>query len=141
MTPHQVALVREGFERIAPNAEDVGMAFYAKLFELDPKLRAMFPRDLRSQVGHLMGALAMVVRSLHDLGPVLGRVQALGRRHAAYDVKPEQFATVGAAFLATLAAGLGDAFTDEARDAWSTAYSTLADAMIAAMDEPAPLAA
>jgi hemoglobin-like flavoprotein len=83
----------------------------------------------------------MVVRSLDDLAPVLERVQSLGRRHVGYGVQPWHFATVGAAFLATLEAGLGDAFTPEARDAWTHAYETLAGAMVAAMAEIMPEAA
>lgn len=141
MTPRQVALVREGFDLIAPNAEAVGLAFYTKLFELDPSLRGMFAQDLRPQAGHLMTALTMVVRALHDLTPVLPRIQMLGRKHIGYGVRSEHFDTVGAAFLATLQAGLGDAFTDEARAAWVEAYRALASAMIAEMDTPPAAAA
>ena len=113
MTPTEIALVRDGFERIAPDATNVGMAFYDNLFALDPSLRPMFAGDLRPQVGHLMEALTMVIRSLHDLGPILSRIQMLGRRHAGYGVQPKHFATVGAAFLATLQAGL-DAVREQA---------------------------
>lgn len=141
MTPAEIALVREGFERIAPDAMNVGLAFYQKLFELDPALRPLFAGDLRPQAGHLMAALTMVVRSLHDLGPILARIQLLGRRHVSYGVKAKDFTTVGAALLATLEAGLGEAFTDEARAAWTAAYMTLAHAMIATMEESMPAAA
>ena len=136
MTPTEISLVREGFDRIAPDATNVGMAFYDNLFALDPSLRPMFAGELRPQVGHLMEALTMVIRSLDDLGPILSRIQLLGRRHAGYGVQPKHFTTVGAALLATLQAGLGESFTAEARSAWTSAYTTLAQAMIAAMNEP-----
>lgn len=138
MTPTEIALVRDGFARIAPDAMNVGMAFYDNLFALDPSLRPMFAADLRPQVGHLMEALTLVVRSLHDLGPILTRIRLLGRRHAGYGVEARHFATVGAAFLKTLQTGLDESFTDEARAAWTSAYTTLAEAMIAAMREPEP---
>ena len=141
MTPTEIALVRQGFDRIAPLAQDVGVTFYQTLFALDPSLRPLFRGDIRAQAGHLMGALAMVVQSLDDLGPVLDKVQALGRRHGGYGVQPRHFDIVGQAFLATLAAGLGTAFTPDARAAWTTAYQTLAGAMIAAMAGEAPMAA
>ena len=141
MTPRQITLVREGFERIAPMAEDVGVAIYQKLFELDPSLRRLFADDLRPQIRHFMAAVTMVVRSLDDLSPVLSRVQGLGRAHASYGIKPDDFATAEAALLATLEAGLGEAFTEEARQAWTTAYTILADEMIAAMREATPAAA
>jgi len=141
MTPNEIALVRQGFDHIAPTGEAVGLAFYDRLFALDPSLRALFRGDIRTQVGHLMAALGMVVRSLDNLAPVLERIQALGRRHGGYGVQPQHFATVGAAFLATLDAGLGDAFTADARAAWTRAYETLAGAMIAAMAGPVTEAA
>ena len=51
-------------------------------------------------------------------------MQALGRRHAGYGVRPEHYDTVGAALLWTLEQGLGDAFTDDVRAAWAEAYGT-----------------
>ncbi len=141
MTPDQIALVRQGFEQIAPSAERVGLAFYERLFTEDPSLRPLFRANLRTQVGHLMTALAMVVRSLDNLAPILGQIQALGRRHAGYGVEARHFATVGGALLATLEAELGAAFGAEMRAAWTEAYGTLAGAMTAAMHEAMPGAA
>jgi len=135
MTPSEIALVRQGFERIAPDAENVGLALYQKLFELDPSLRRLFGNDMRRHGRNIMAALAMVVGSLDDLGPVLAQVQSLGRRHASYGVQPRDFATGGVALIATLEAGLGEEFTAAAREAWSRAYTTLTDVMIAAMNE------
>ena len=135
MTPKEIALVRQGFDQIAPMAQAAGELFYQKLFALDPSLRPLFCGEVAAQAGHLMAALAMVVRSLDDLGPVVGQIQALGRRHAAYGVQARMFDTVGQAFLATLEAGLGDSFTPDARAAWTAAYTLLAGAMIAAMAE------
>ena len=141
MTPTDIALVRAGFSRLAPDAERIGLAFYERMFALDISLRTLFPEDMRPQAGHLMAALAMVVDSLDNLAPVLAKVKALGRRHASYGVEPGDLATGGVALLDTLAAELGAAFTAEARAAWSAAYGTLADAMVAAMCEATPMAA
>ena len=135
MTPDEIALIRQGFARIAPQAEHVGLAFYDRLFTRDPSLRTLFHSDMRTQAGQLMAALGLVVRSLDDLEPVLERIQALGRRHIGYGVRPEHFAIVGAALLDTLAAGLADTFTPDARAAWTHAYGVVAGAMIAAMAE------
>jgi hemoglobin-like flavoprotein len=64
-------------------------------------------------------------------------VQQLGVRHIAYGVKDEHYDTVGAALLWTLDAGLGDAFTDDVKDAWATVYGLLADTMKAAAAQAA----
>jgi len=141
MTADEIALIRQSFAQIAPHAERIGLAFYERLFAADPSLRPLFRADMRGQVGHLMTALTMVVRSLDNLAPILGHIQALGRRHAAYGVEARHFATVGGALLATLEAELVAAFTAEMKAAWVSAYTILADAMIAAMHEATRVAA
>jgi hemoglobin-like flavoprotein len=119
----------------------VGVAIYERLFALDPSLRALFGSDMRVHARNLMGAVGTVVRALDDLTPVLVYVRALGRRHASYGVQPRHIALGGAAVLAALETVLDDAFTPEARAAWTRAYETLAGAMIAAMGEAMPRAA
>jgi hemoglobin-like flavoprotein len=141
MTPSEIALVRDGFAKIAPDAERIGLAFYDRLFQADPSSRQLFRGDVRTQVGHLMTALTLVVRSLDDLAPILNSIQTLGARHAGYGVEEHHFATVGAALLATFQHELGIAFTDDARAAWSRAYGILAAAMIGAMRDATPMAA
>jgi hemoglobin-like flavoprotein len=73
--------------------------------------------------------LNTVVVKLDHLGEILPAVQELGKRHVAYGVQDEHYATVAAALLWTLGAGLGDAFTPPVKEAWTTAYMTLAGAM------------
>ena len=135
MTVDEIALVRQGYDRVAPQAEAVGVAIYERLFALDPSLRALFGSDIRVHARNLMGAVGTVVRALDDLTPILEYIRALGRRHAAYGVQPRHIALGGAAVLAALEAALGDAFTTEARAAWTRAYETLAGAMIGAMGQ------
>jgi hemoglobin-like flavoprotein len=64
------------------------------------------------------------------LDQIVPAVQALGRRHAGYGVREPHYATVGEALLWTLEQGLGEAFTPAVRNAWATAYGTLASVMI-----------
>lgn len=60
------------------------------------------------------------------LTPVLLR---LGQRHAGYGVAEAHYASVGAALLETLAAGLGEGFTAEVREAWTAMYGHVARTM------------
>jgi hemoglobin-like flavoprotein len=77
------------------------------------------------------------VASLDRLPALVPVVQDLGRRHAGYGVKDEHYATVGAALLWTLEQGLGPVFTPAVKDAWTAAYTTLADVMKGAARQPA----
>jgi len=58
-----------------------------------------------------------------------GAVEALGRRHAGYNVRDEHYSTVGLALLWTLDKGLGKDFTPDVRDAWAAACAWLAFTM------------
>jgi len=137
MTPRQIELVRSSFANVEPIADVAATIFYRRLFDLDPSVRALFTAtDMAAQRRNLMQTLTVVVRGLDRLDALVPAVEALGRRHGRYGVKPEDFETVGAALLDTLGEGLGDAFTLETRDAWAAAYGILASVMIGAA-EPA----
>lgn len=133
MTPTQQELIRSTWGQVAPIADTAAQIFYDRLFELDPSLRPMFAHtDMAAQRRNLMQTLAVVVKGVDRLETLVPAVEALGRRHAGYGVRPDDYATVGRALLDTLAVGLGDAFTAEAREAWSDAYELLAGTMLAA---------
>lgn len=141
MTPQQVELVQQSFEKVAPIAEQAAELFYGRLFALDPGLRRLFKGELRRQGQMLMQTLALTVRSLHQPERIVAAVQALGERHLGYGVRTEHYDTVGQALLWTLEQGLGEQFTDEVREAWAAAYGLLAGIMIDAAGEAARQAA
>lgn len=135
MTPHQIKLVQTSFAQVAPIAATAADLFYGRLFEIAPEVRAMFPDDLSGQKKKLMAMLGTVVAGLSHVDTLLPAVRALGKRHAGYGVSAEQYAPVGAALLWTLEKGLDTAFTGEVEEAWSSAYTMLAGAMIDAARE------
>jgi hemoglobin-like flavoprotein len=130
MTPDQVKLVQESFAKVAPISETAAMLFYNRLFEIAPQVKAMFPADMTEQRKKLMATLAFVVNGLGNLESVLPAASALATRHVSYGAKKEHYPVVGAALLWTLKEGLGDGWTPEVADAWTTAYGTLSGFMI-----------
>lgn len=128
-TPTQAELVRTTFALVEPDAEAVSVRFYARLFELEPELRRLFPADMAAQRRSLMQMLGVAVRGLDRLDQLVPAVQEMGARHATYGVEDGHYAIVGRALLDTLEAGLGDAFTAEVRDAWTVVYQVLAGTM------------
>lgn len=135
MTPEQAQLVRSSFAKVAPIKDQAVALFYRRLFELDSSLKPLFRGDMTAQGAKLMAALGVVVGSLDQLARILPVVRELGRRHAAYGVRPDHYATVGEALIWTLEQGLGAEFTRETRRAWTDVYGRLAWAMIAAAEE------
>lgn len=138
MTPQQVKLVQDSFGKVAPIATQAGDIFYARLFEIAPEVRPMFPDDISGQRDKLMKMLATAVTNLYQVEKIIPAVQDLGRRHVGYGVEDAHYDTVGSALIWTLEKGLGNAFTDDVKDAWVAAYGTLAGVMKAAAAEVKP---
>lgn len=138
MNPKQIELVRQTWEQIHPEADTAGAMFYARLFELDPSLRPLFGADLQPQIRKLTRTIAMAVASLDRLESLAPALRELGSRHTGYGVKDRHYATVGTALLDTLAAGLAEAFTPEAREAWAETYALLAETMKNGAAQAAP---
>lgn len=132
MNSKTVQLVQASWMKVLPITDTAADLFYGRLFELDPKLRALFPQDLKEQKRKLMAMLNTAVNGLSNVALLIPAVQALGKRHVVYGVQDAHYDTVGAALLWTLEQGLGPAFDSELRAAWTEVYGILADTMKAA---------
>lgn len=129
MTPQQLILVQESWEKVKPISDTAAQLFYGKLFELDPSLKGLFKGDMAEQGKKLMTMINVAVNGLKRLEAIVPAVQDLGKRHVGYGVKDEDYDTVGTALVWTLSQGLGDGFTDEVKDAWVSVYGILATTM------------
>ncbi|RYY01541.1 MAG: hemin receptor [Gammaproteobacteria bacterium] len=132
MNATKIHLIRASFALVAPASQVVGLIFYRNLFELDPKLKSLFPADLNQQSAKLMQMLSAAVSSLDNLDDLVPVVQQLAKRHVKYGVTPQHYQTVGAALLNTLVEGLGDDLSAEAFIAWKELYLLLSHTMITA---------
>ncbi len=135
MTPEQIVLVQESFKKVVPIKDLAAGMFYDRLFTLDPSLRPLFKGDLKEQGRKLMAMIATAVGGLTKLESIVPAVEALGQRHGEYGVQPSHYGTVGEALIWTLEKGLGEAFTDDVREAWVAAYGILSSTMIAAAEK------
>ena len=124
-----IILVQESWDKVLPIADQAAQLFYKRLFELDPSLRPMFSSDMTEQRKKLMQMITVAVRGLTRLHELVPAVEALGARHGGYGVMESHYATVAEALLWTLEQGLGAAFTDEVKAAWTETYVTLATVM------------
>ncbi len=129
ISEQQKELVQGTFSQVAPIAVTAADIFYNKLFELDPSLKPLFKGDIKEQGQKLMTMLAAAVKGLNDLDSLVPVVQDLGRRHVDYGVTDEHYDTVGAALLYTLEQGLGEAWNEEVKEAWTAVYMVLAGVM------------
>jgi methyl-accepting chemotaxis protein len=135
MTPEQIELVKDSWEKVEPIADQAADIFYNTLFELDPSLKLLFKGDISEQGKKLMSVLSTAVNLLDNLEKLVPVAQELARRHVGYGVKNEHYAIVGEALLKTLEAGLGSYFTEDVKDAWATVYGLLSKTMIEAAND------
>lgn len=130
MSPERKALVQATWQRVAPIADAAAQSFYDRLFEFDPRIRALFDGvDVDIQRRKLAQALAMVVGSLDRIDTLVPVIEDLGRRHATYGVADAHYETVGLALISTLQQWLGDTWTEEVHAAWVEAFTLVSAVM------------
>ena len=61
MTPRQIALVKHTWQVVESQADSVSEFFYARVFELDPTVRALFKKDMRAQGRMLNSVITLAV--------------------------------------------------------------------------------
>lgn len=108
----------------------IGDVFYSKLFMAVPKVRSMFHLTTEAQSRKLVEMLNAIVGRLDKLHELSEDIRQLAIRHAGYGVKPDHYVPVGDALLWTLQQGLGKDWNEEVKDAWTTCYRLLSQAMI-----------
>ena len=133
---HQIELVQSSFKQVADIPDTVAELFYGHLFETAPQVEPMFAdSDMKQQGRKLMQMLSTAVHSLNNIGEVVPAIKQLGARHVKYGVTNDMYDIVGQSLLWTLGQGLGDAFTEEVKEAWTAVYILVAETAIAGANE------
>jgi len=121
--------IRGTWAMAAADQGRTAQVFYANLFRRDPSTKPLFVGDLELQGRKLTQTLNFIVDHLDQLDILLPAAEDLARRHMAYNVAEPQYASVGAALIATFQQLLGPAFTAEHEAAWAEAYGALSGHM------------
>lgn len=128
-------MVKSTWKQVLPISEQAAALFYGKLFEIKPEFKDLFKSDMKSQGRKLMTMINTAVNNVDQLEKIIPALQDLGKRHVNYGVKADDYNVVAEALLWTLGQGLGDAFTDDAKEAWTNTYTALAGVMLKAAEE------
>ena len=132
MTPEQIALVQRSAQRLVPAHAELSAAFYRRLFDEAPAVRAMFPDDMAAQERKFVDSLDAIVAAIPDFAAFSSRTESLGRTHVQHHVASVHYAVAGRILLEVLADAEGDGWTPELADAWTTAYDLVAESMMMA---------
>lgn len=138
-------LIQTSFAKLETAAEPLADLFFARLFQMEPALRDLFPNDLRPVKRALMAVLARLAREADGSAEWLVEIEQLGRRHLGYGVEAKHYRIFGQAFFWTMEKGLGEDCTLETLQAWKHWYAQLVSIMQTAQadsvrTENAPLA-
>ena len=137
LTKRQIELVQRTYRKLAPIEKTFGELFFTRLFALDPDFETILrkevgapsPENWQTHGSNLLGVIGTMVSNLEQIDKLAPAVAAVGRVHFGNALGLADFDLVGQALLWTLARGLEDDFTDEAKLAWLDAYSLLAASM------------
>jgi nitric oxide dioxygenase len=106
--------------------------FYKRMFEHNPELKNIFNMG-NQESSRQPTALAMAVlayaENIANPMVLLPAVDRIGHKHASLNIRPEQYAIVGNHLIASIQEVLGEGATAEIVDAWTAAYSELAQLM------------
>lgn len=125
-----VAALKASWAQVSNLGDQAASYFYATLFSLDPGLRGLFATSMGGQRDRLLTALGHIVSNVEDTNRLVPFVEQLGRDHRRFEVRPEDYPTVGHALLHTLAYGLGPDWTEQLAADWSEAYGIVSSVMM-----------
>jgi hemoglobin-like flavoprotein len=119
------------FDLVAPRGDELADVFYARLFAAAPVVKPLFAGiDMHRQKSMLLATLVLLRKSLRDLGAIVPKLRALGRRHVAYGAHAEHYPIVATVLIASMAEVAGDKWRPEYERAWSAALDVIAGTML-----------
>ena len=120
------ALIQDSWATIEARGPELAQAFYARLFELEPRLRDLFAAaEMESQHIKFVVMLGEVVRLVQNPDRFEAVLADSGRRHAGYGVVARDYRVVGEALLWALDHALPEGLDAETREAWAEAYTRM----------------
>ena len=142
-THHQKHVINKTWKYLANDLTGNGSKVFLKIFQLEPKIKQMFPCsdidgeellrniNFKGHASRFMQAVGAVVDNMDDPERELATLlMDLGRQHRHYEgFKPEYFNIFLQALVCVWEQELGKKFTVDARDAWNVVFTLIVDDM------------
>lgn len=128
-------IIKNSWSQAIAQPDNPGVLFYENLFTEAPCLIPMFHSDLEQQQAKFSAMISYMVMHLQTMPDIQAEIEAMGKRHVQYGVKPEHYEIVGKALIGTLETTLGDSWDTETAVAWTNLYNLWASAMLGAAEE------
>lgn len=125
-----VRLLRESFESLRPQGDEMVGKFYSILFSRHPDIQKMFARtDMEAQRKKFFDTLDEIIKHLEQPDKTLSDLLILGNSHVDYGVKPEQYAPVCDCLVEAMQHVAGKKWNARLEAAWRDAYAAVAGVM------------
>mmetsp|Transcript_10147 Transcript_10147/g.14343 ORF Transcript_10147/g.14343 Transcript_10147/m.14343 type:complete len:152 (+) Transcript_10147:105-560(+) len=129
------------------NYEEIaGDILFRKIFTIAPEAQSLFPfaknyahmseemfksKRFKHHAKGVISTVNVAVSMLGpDLEPLVKILKDLGKKHVQYGVLKPHYEIVGQALIETLAAAMGDKFTNDVKNAWISVYDVISSTMI-----------
>lgn len=122
--------LESSFKLLAPRGPELVDHFYAHLFSKNPSLRPLFPRDMSSQKQKLLASIVLVINNLRKPESLRHPLVDLGRRHVAYQTKPDHYPVVRDTLVGVMKDMAGAAWNQQLTDDWTSALNVVASIML-----------
>src|ERR1700750_2848122 len=133
MNSNQKKLVTSTVPVLKTNGTDLTKHFYARMFKHHPELKNIFNMSHQAsgkQQHALAGAVLAYAEHIENPEVLINVLKSIGNKHVSLNISPEQYDIVGHHLISSIKEVLGEAATDELIEAWTQAYSELAQIMI-----------
>lgn len=127
-------LLQESLAILDP-LEDTLLKFYTALLRDRPYLRSLFPESIMAQRERLKSSFLRLIDALDRLETIVPAIEALGRDHRKFGVRPPHYTAFADALIEALRAAGGDRWCDEYEQAWLRLYWFTAKLMIDAAEQ------
>lgn len=130
MNTFQIEAIRTSFDAVSERSEDFADRFYARLFAMQPMLRAILPRDHWQRERDLIAAVGMMVKGLGKLDSIQYPLMDFGAKAERTGISPHQYGLARQALVSALRETLDTQWSDDLEDAWTEALNTVASVVV-----------
>ena len=130
MTPSQIANVRETFQFIAPQGDEMAEVFFERLFTREPFLRKVLPQDHWIRSRDLLTGMGLLVKNLHRLDAIEHVLTEFGAKAQRAGVSPHHYGLARQAMLATLREFAAETWNDDVESDWTEAFNAASSVVL-----------
>lgn len=135
LTKEQIELVKTTVPVLREHGVALISHFYKRMLSHNPELMQVFNMGHQRagfQQQALAGSVLAYAENIENLKPLLGAVAHIANKHVSVGIRAEHYPIVGKHLIVSIKDVLGEAATPELIDAWTAAYTRLADILIGA---------